>query len=81
MCFTASWFMNLLIYLVIVGAIFAIVRLLIPYALQFFGAGGGVIAQVLNIVMWAIIAIIVIYICFALIQCLLGWSGGMPRLR
>lgn len=81
MCFTASWFMNLLIYLVIVGAVFAIVRLLIPYALQFFGAGGGIIAQVLNIIMYAVVAIIVIYIVFSLIQCLLGAGGGLPRLR
>lgn len=78
MCFSWMWLQQLFVWLVIVGAIFAILRLLVPYVLSQLGASGGIIAQVINIVLWAIIAIAVIYICFALISCLGG--GIMPPL-
>jgi hypothetical protein len=74
MCFSLLWFEQLLIYLVIICAAIAIIKLLIPFVLSQLGAGGNVIAGAINIVMWAVIAIFVIYICFGLISCLLG--GG-----
>lgn len=79
MCFSWIWLQQLLVWLVIVGAIFAILRLLVPYVLAQLGAGGGVIAQAINIILWAVIAIVVIYICFALISCL-GSGSLMPPL-
>jgi hypothetical protein len=78
MCFSMAWLEQLLIWLVIVGAVVAIIRLLVPFVLGQIGAGGGVIAQAINIVLWAVIAIFVIYICFALISCLAG--GGLSLL-
>lgn len=79
MCFSWAWLEQILVWLVIVGAVFAILRLLIPYVLSQLGAGGGVISQAINIILWAIIAIMVIYICFALISCL-GAGSLMPPL-
>lgn len=74
MCFSAIWWQQLLIWIVIVCAIVGILRLLLPFVLGQLGAGGGVIAGALNILLWAVIAIFVIYICFALISCL---GGGL----
>lgn len=83
MCFGAEWFKDLLIWLVIVGAVVALVRLLLPMALAQLGPPGGVILQVLNILLYAFVAIVVIYIAFDLISCLLGAGGGLhlPRSR
>lgn len=82
MCFSMAWFEQLLILLVIVCAVIGILKILLPYVLKQLGAeaseGVGVIMAVVRIVIWAIIVIFVIYICFALIQCLIGYSGGMP---
>jgi hypothetical protein len=41
----------------------------------------GFVAAALNIVIWAIIMIAVIYLIFALLSCLIGAVGGLPRLR
>jgi hypothetical protein len=38
------------------------------------------IAQVINIVLWAVVCIFVIYIVFALLSCLLGGGGGLSML-
>jgi len=73
MCFSLAWIEQLLVWLVIVCAIIAILRLLLPWvAAQI----GGIIPAVINIVLWAVIAIFVIYFCFALMSCLAG--PGLP---
>jgi hypothetical protein len=75
MCFTLSWIEQFCIWLIIVCAIVAILRLLLPWvAAQI----GGVIPGVINIVLWAVIAIFVVYFCFALIECLAGFGGRLP---
>jgi len=82
MCFSMQWLQQLFIYIIVIGAVFAIVRLLLPMVFAQLGGPGNVIAQVINIIMWAFIAILVVYICFALISCLLGSGGGfslIPR--
>lgn len=82
MCFSLGWLQQILIYLVVLGAVFAIIKLVVPLALQHFGGAGSVLAQIINIVMWAVIVILIIYIAFAVISCLLGTGGLMPpRLR
>ena len=77
MCFSLAWLMQLLIWAVIVIAIVAILRLLIPYILSAL-PGGGLIVAILNILFWAVIVIFVIYVAFAVISCLLSMGGGMP---
>lgn len=85
MCFSLAWFEQILIWLVIVCAVIAILKLLVPFVLSQIGAelGGAmtIIMAVIKIVIWAIITIFVIVICFELIQCLLGQGGGLsfPR--
>ena len=74
MCFSIGWLEQLLVWLIIVCAVVAVLRLIVPWVAAQLGVP--VIAQVLNIILWAIICIFVIYFCFALLACVGG--GGMP---
>ena len=78
-CFSLSWLEQMLIWLVIVCAIVAIIRLLVPWVTAMIGVP--IIGQAINIILWAFLAIICIYIIFAILQCLLGMGGGLhlPR--
>ena len=71
-CFTLGWIFQLLIWIVIVGAIVAILKLLIPWVLSQFNLAGGMIAQVLNIIIMAAVVIMVIYLVWGLVSCLTG---------
>lgn len=80
MCFSLNWIENLLIWLVIVCAIVAVIKLVIPYAVGQLGSPGTLVMQVLNIVMWAVVLIFVIIIVFDLLACLVGFPRLMgPR--
>jgi hypothetical protein len=72
MCFSLQWIEQILIWAVIVVAVVAIIKILIALVLPLLGSPGSVIMQVLNIVMWAVIAIFVIVLCFDLIGCLIS---------
>ena len=76
MCFSLGWLEALLINIVIVVAVVAILKLLIPWVFLMLGVDGGILLQIINIVVWAIVAIFVIYVAFALISCLMGMGGG-----
>lgn len=77
MCFSLAWVEQLLVWLVVVCAIVALIRLIIPWVTAQLGIGG-IIVQAINIVLWAFVTIMVIYFIFALIQCLIGAGGGFP---
>ena len=62
MCFSLGWIENLLIWLVIVCAIVAVIKLVVPYVVGQLGSPGNLVMQVLNIVMWAVVLIFVIVI-------------------
>ena len=68
MCFSLEWLEQICIYAVIIIAIWSIIKLLLPLI------GVPLISQILAIVLWAIIAVLVIYIIFGLLGCLL--HGG-----
>jgi nicotinamide riboside transporter PnuC len=77
MCFSLAWAEQLCIWIIVVVAVWSIIKLLLPYVTQFLPA---IVVQIIQIVLWAIIAIICIYIIFGLLGCLLG-SGPLhfPR--
>ena len=77
-CFSLAWIEQLCIYIVIVVAIWSIIKLLLPYVTQFLPA---IVVQIIQIVLWAVIAIICIYIIFGLLSCLLGGAGGLFPFR
>ena len=78
MCFSLEFIKELAIWAVLLIAVFALVRLVLTPLAATLGAWGGVLIQALNIVIWAIVAVIVIVIVFDLIACLLL---AAPRLR
>lgn len=76
-CLSLGFLEQLLIWLVIIGAVFALIRLVLPLALGWLGAAGSVIERAINIVLWAAIAIIAIIVVFGLLSCLIGSGGGL----
>jgi hypothetical protein len=81
MCFDLSWWENLLIWVVIIGAIVAILKLLVPLVLQQFGWPAGLIMQIINIVIVAMVIIFVIIFAFGMISCLSSIGGGVSGLH
>jgi hypothetical protein len=79
-CFSLAFIENILIWLVILGAVVAIVKLVLPYLLGPLGAPGTIVFQILNILLWAVIAIFLIVVVFDLLSCLMPIGGGL-RLR
>lgn len=79
-CFSLLWIEQILVYCVILMAVFAIIRLVVPWALTKFGGDFAIVGQIINIILWAILIVIVIYIVFALLACLMGGSGFFPPL-
>lgn len=80
-CFSLGYIENLLIWLVVIGCVFAVIKLLLPAVLAPFGGPGALVIQILTIVVYAAILIMVIIFAFELISCLLGGGFSGPRLR
>ncbi len=76
-CFSIAWLEQFLVWLVIVGAIIAVIRLVVPWVLA--QVGIPLVGQVVNIILWAVIVILVIYLCFALLGCLGGGHLALPH--
>ena len=85
-CFSWQWIAQILIWAIIIGAVFSILNLIVPWALSQAGIelGGAVnmILTVFRISVIAFIAIVVVIIVFDLISCLVSAGGGLglPRL-
>lgn len=84
MCFSLEWVGHLLVWLIVVCAVVAIIRLLVPLVASWL-PGGAVVVQIINIVLWAVVAIAVVWMIVDLLSCLLGahtgWALGPPRPR
>ena len=74
-CFTLGWLEQVCVWLVIVAALVAIINLVVPYLTSLIGLP--IVAQIISIALWAMVAIMCIYIVFALIGCLLGSGGSL----
>ncbi len=79
-CFSLAWLEQLLIWLVFVIAIVAIFNIVVPWLMGVMGVppGGGMIMQILKIVVWVIVAIAIIYFVFEMLGCF-STGGGFPR--
>jgi hypothetical protein len=75
MCFSLGWLEQLIVWLIVIGAVIAIIRLLIPFIDSL--TGMPILGRVLEIVLWAIVAIAVVILIFGLLSCLLGGSGSL----
>jgi hypothetical protein len=78
-CFTLAWLEQFIIWLIVVAAVIAIIRLLIPIINSL--TGMPIIGRVLEIILWAFVAIAIVIVVFALLSCLLGGGGtlGFPH--
>ena len=74
-CLSLAFLEQLCIWLIVVIAIVSIIKLLVPFLTGLIGFP--IVGQILNIILWAIVAILCVYIIFALLSCLLGSGGGL----
>ena len=73
-CLSLGFLYQLCVWLIIVAAVYAILQLLLPYL------GGilpDIVVQIIRIIIWAIIALAVL---FMLLSCLVG-GGGLGGLH
>jgi hypothetical protein len=77
-CLSFGWLESVLIWCVVIAAVWAIISLLLPLIkagpLQWVV---DLLIQILTIVVYAIIVIFVIYIAFDMISCLISMGGGL----
>ena len=73
MCFSAAWFVNLIVWLIVVCAIVAIGRIVLPIVLGWLGVAGGLVMQIINIVLIAIVLIVLVWFAYDLLTC----AGGV----
>jgi hypothetical protein len=78
-CFSLAFLVQILVWLIVVGAVVAIVQLLIPRIIGPLGEMGGTVVAVLKIILWAVVLIFLVYLAFDLISCAL--YGARPMLR
>ena len=73
-CFSLAFWEEVCIFIVICIGLWSLIKLVLPYLMQFLPA---IVVQIINIVVWVIIAIICIVIIFSLLSCLLSAGGGL----
>lgn len=83
MCFSLVWIREILIWLVVLGAVWAILKIIVPLILSqlgiTLGAIGTAIIRILWIVFIAAVLIAVVIFAFDMISCLLGSGSVIPR--
>jgi hypothetical protein len=78
MCFSVTAILLLLVWIVVICAVVAILRLLLPYVLSWLGVSGDLVMRVINILIAAIVIIAIIYLVIDVLSCL---GGGIRPLR
>lgn len=76
MCFSLGWLLSLVVWLVVLGAAVAILRLILPIVLGWLGVASDVVMRVIQIVLTAIAIIFVLYLLYDLLTCF-----GFSRMR
>lgn len=81
MCMSVGFFFAFCIWLVLIVCGYLLIKLILPRLLAQLGGPGTLLAQALNIILWGAMMILVLYILWDLVECLIG-SGGvkMPAL-
>ena len=76
-CLSLLWIEQLIIWLIVIAAVIAIVRIVVPWLTGLIGIP--VIGAVIQVVLWAFVAIVAVKIIFMLIACLFG-AGSLHLL-
>jgi hypothetical protein len=66
---------DILIRIIVLAAIIAIIKVIVPWVLSLIGGVGAPVVQIVYIILWCIVAIWCVVIVFELLSCLVG-SGG-----
>ncbi len=74
-CFTLGFLQALIVQIIIISAVIAVIKLVVPWLTSVIGIP--IVGQIIMIILWAIVAIMVVYLVFALLGCLLGSGGGL----
>lgn len=77
-CFSGAALLSILIWIVIICAIVAIIKVVVPYITAQLGGAGSVVVRIVSIVLWAALAIVVLIFAFEMISCLASMG---PSLR
>jgi hypothetical protein len=77
-CFTLGFLEQLIVWLIVVGAVVACIRLLVPWVS---GLVTPLVGQIIMIILWAIVAIMVVYLIFGLLGCLVGSGPPFHAIR
>lgn len=70
MCFSLGWLLSIIVWLVVFGALVAILRLILPLVLGWLGIAGDVVMRVINILLVAVAIIFLVYLLYDLLTCL-----------
>jgi len=84
MCFGLAWFEQILIWIIVVCAAVALLRLLVSFVLPKLGMSGEVFSFIISVVRIIIIAIVCIFaviLVFELFSCLWSIGGGLSLPR
>lgn len=65
-CLSLGFLQALIVQCIIIGVVIAVIQLLVPMLVSL--TGWPVIGQILMIILWGIIAIMIVYIIFALLS-------------
>lgn len=67
-CFSIIWLVHILVWLVILGAVIAILRILLPWLLSTLGIGAPIM-QIINIIIATIVIIALLFFIVDLLSC------------
>jgi hypothetical protein len=73
-CFSLAFWQQACILIVIAIGLWSIIKLFLPYLLERLPA---IVVQIINIIIWVVIAIICIVVIFGLLSCLISLGGGL----
>lgn len=74
MCLSMAWAAQLCTWIIIVIALISILRVVVPWIVSFAGFPAPVVA-IINIILWAVVAIACVYILFDIFACLFNGGG------
>lgn len=77
MCFSIAWLIQLLVWIVVLTVVVTLLRI---WILPLLAPADPRVPATINIIIWAIVVIFIIYVVADLLMCALGGFGG-PYLR
>lgn len=70
-CFTLGWALSLCVWIIVIIALITILRAVVPWLMSWAGLPS-IVVTIVNVIIWAVVAIAAVYIIFGLLSCLFG---------